>query len=518
MEFVSSNAGLIPCFYDHTSRHTLYIRDLKKNLRALSQKMEELNNLYEDVTARVEGEEQRQMRRRKEVGGWIRGVEEMVEEVNEILRRGDQEIQKRCLRCCPRNCWSSYKIGKAVSEKLVSVSDQIGRGHFDVVAEMLPRPLVDELPMEETVGSELAYGRICGFLKDPQVGIMGLYGMGGEVIWNKLQIPRDIWEIKSTKEQKAAEISRVLKTKKFVLLLDDIWERLDLLEMGVPHPDARNKSKIIFTTRSQDVCHQMKAQKSIEVTCLSSEAAWTLFQKEVGEETLKSHPHIPKLAKIVAEECNGLPLALITLGRALAGEKDPSNWDKELISSLISLKLFSMYNSNDELESLNGISEIDIKIKLEGEGTQRDATLPNYIVARENYFHALREGAEAYLTDVEEFKCSDINQLLCYIWKIFFFSSLPFFCGNFYFINFKLALISFSFCPLIAFRVGACSSSSGNSRVDLLHIDWGASVFADWRCAALSPLYLTAGKVAASFSFLAGIGFCGLPLLSGFFT
>ena len=28
----------------------------------------------------------------------------------------------------------------------------------------------------------------------------------------------------------------------------------------------------------------------------------------------------------------------------------------------------------------------------------------------------------------------------------------------------------------------------------------------------------TAGKVAASFSFLAGIGFCGLPLLSGFFT
>ncbi|KAJ9692430.1 hypothetical protein PVL29_011472 [Vitis rotundifolia] len=364
MEFLSSIAGLIPCFYDHTSRHTLYIRDLKKNLRALSQKMEELNNLYEDVTARVEGEEQRQMRRRKEVGGWIRGVEDMVKEVNEILRRGDQEIQKRCLRCCPRNCWSSYKIGKAVSEKLVAVSDQIGKGHFDVVAEMLPRPLVDELPMEETVGSELAYGRICGFLKDPQVGIMGLYGMGGvgkttllkkinndflatssdfdvviwidaskikniqKVIWNKLQLSRDEWENRSTKEEKAAEILRVLKTKKFVLLLDDIWDRLDLLEMGVPHPDAQNKSKIVFITRSQDVCRQMQAQESIKVQCLSSEAAWTLFQKKVGEETLKSHPHIPRLAKIVAEECKGLPLALVTLGRAMVGEKDPSNWDK----------------------------------------------------------------------------------------------------------------------------------------------------------------------------------------------
>ncbi|KAJ9692438.1 hypothetical protein PVL29_011479 [Vitis rotundifolia] len=367
MEFLSSILGLIPCFYDHTSRHTLYIRDLKKNLRALSQKMEELNNLYEDVMARVEGEEQRQMRRRKEVGGWIRGVEDMVKEVNEILRRGDQEIQKRCLRCCPRNCWSSYKIGKAVSEKLVAVSDQIGKGHFDVVAEMLPRPLVDELPMEETVGSELAYGRICGFLNDPQVGIMGLYGMGGvgkttllkkihnnflptssdfdiviwdvvskpsnvgkiqKVIWNKLQISRDEWENRSTEEEKAAEIMKVLKTKKFVLLLDDIWERLDLLEMGVPHPDAQNKSKIVFTTRSQDVCRQMQAQESIKVECLSSEAAWTLFQKKVGEETLKSHPHIPRLAKIVAKECKGLPLALVTVGRAMVGEKDPSNWDK----------------------------------------------------------------------------------------------------------------------------------------------------------------------------------------------
>ncbi|RVW77646.1 Disease resistance protein RFL1 [Vitis vinifera] len=253
----------------------------------------------------------------------------MEKEVAEILQRGNQEIQKRCLGCCPRNCWSSYKIGKAVSEKLVAVSGQIGKGHFDVVAEMLPRPLVDELPMEETVGSELAYGRICGFLKDPQVGIMGLYGMGGvgkttllkkinndflttssdfdvviwdvvskppniekiqEVIWNKLQIPRDIWEIKSTKEQKAAEISRVLKRKKRV----------------PPDESSEEHRSDVFVIRS----------------------AWTLFQKEVGEETLKSHPHIPRLAKIVAEECNGLPLALITLGRALAGEKDPSNWDK----------------------------------------------------------------------------------------------------------------------------------------------------------------------------------------------
>ncbi|RVW34106.1 putative disease resistance protein [Vitis vinifera] len=108
----------------------------------------ELNNLYEDVKARVEGAEERQMMRRKEVGGWICEVEVMVTEVQEILQKGDQEIQKRCLGCCPRN------------------------------SEMLPRPLVDELPMEET-GLRIGVWRNLWVLKDPQVGIMGLYGMGG---------------------------------------------------------------------------------------------------------------------------------------------------------------------------------------------------------------------------------------------------------------------------------------------------------------------------------------------------
>ena len=34
------------------------------------------------------------------------------------------------------------------------------------------------------------------------------------------------------KEEKAVEILKLLKVKNFVILLDDMWEQLDLLEVG----------------------------------------------------------------------------------------------------------------------------------------------------------------------------------------------------------------------------------------------------------------------------------------------
>ncbi|WRX27218.1 Leucine-rich repeat - like 10 [Theobroma cacao] len=54
--------------------------------------------------------------------------------------------------------------------------------------------------------------------------------------------------------------------------------------------------------------------------------AWKLLQEKVGEETLNSDPLIRMLAKEVAAECGGLPLALITIGRAMAYKKSPHEW------------------------------------------------------------------------------------------------------------------------------------------------------------------------------------------------
>ena len=120
-----------------------------------------------------------------------------------------------------------------------------------------------------------------------------------------------------------------MKTKKFVLLLDDIWERLDPTELGVPHPNGEdNMSKLIFTTRSEDVCHVMEGHKHVKVECLAPDEALSLFWMKVGEDTFNYHPEIPTLAKEIVKECKDLPLALVTIGRAMADKKTPQRWDR----------------------------------------------------------------------------------------------------------------------------------------------------------------------------------------------
>ena len=50
----------------------------------------------------------------------------------------------------------------------------------------------------------------------------------------------------------------------------------------------------------------------------------------MGADTINSHPDTPKLVEMVAKECGSLPLALITIGRAMARRKTPEEWEKKV--------------------------------------------------------------------------------------------------------------------------------------------------------------------------------------------
>uniref|UniRef100_J3LL77 NB-ARC domain-containing protein n=1 Tax=Oryza brachyantha TaxID=4533 RepID=J3LL77_ORYBR len=121
-------------------------------------------------------------------------------------------------------------------------------------------------------------------------------------------------------EQRALPIAEHLKNTSFLILLDDLWECFDLKLIGVPYPDgagSERRRKVVLTTRSEVVCGRMKADRVVNVECLKQDDAWTLFEMNATAATIASHAAIAGLAREVAGECRGLPLALITIGKAL---------------------------------------------------------------------------------------------------------------------------------------------------------------------------------------------------------
>nr|KJB68106.1 hypothetical protein B456_010G225800 [Gossypium raimondii] len=290
----------------------------------------------------------------------------MIIEAERLVADGPQQMNNLYLGgCASKSCLSSYKFGKKVAKMLLEINDHMSRGAFEKVAEDQPAASVVVRPVEQTVALESTIQKVWSCIVEKNVGIIGLYGLGGVgkttlltklnnkfsttpndfevVIWalvskdysvEKIQdrIGENVgysdgsWKNKSA-DQKAIDIYGILSNKRFVVLLDDLWQRVDLNQVGIPKPSQENGSKLIFTTRSLEICGEMGARRKIKVECLEPETAWELFQDKVGDETLNSHPDIPNLAKQVAERCGGLPLALITIGRAMACKTTLEEWN-----------------------------------------------------------------------------------------------------------------------------------------------------------------------------------------------
>ncbi|KAK9229280.1 hypothetical protein WN944_022239 [Citrus x changshan-huyou] len=343
---------------DCTVRKAGYVCNLQDNIHSLQEELRRLTEVRNDVKIRIIVAEQQQMKPLEQVHGWLSRVQEVETKVEKL--KEEEYPESRCSK-------AAYKRGKKVSRTLQEVRSLRKEGDFKDVAQPVPENPVDERPLPATVvGLQSTFDRVWRCLMEEQMGIIGLYGMGGVgkttlltqvnnkfldtpnsfdfVIWivvskdlqlekiqegiaKKIGLFNESWKSKSL-EENAHKIFKILSKKKFVLLLDDIWELVDLAQVGLPVSScASSSNKIVFTTREIEVCGQMEAHRSFKVECLGFDDAWKLFEEKVGRDTLDTHPDIPELAEAVARECGGLPLALITVGRAMASRKTPREWE-----------------------------------------------------------------------------------------------------------------------------------------------------------------------------------------------
>ncbi|KAH7665892.1 P-loop containing nucleoside triphosphate hydrolase protein [Dioscorea alata] len=281
------------------------------------------------------------------------------------------------------NCWAKYKISQR-SIKLLKEIKNLKTEHdaFKEKIETQPLRAVREIPTSSIVVGKiikLNLEKVLGYLADDNVSMMGIWGMGGvgkttllneinnslqggdanmgfnhviylvvskEPLFEKLQ--KEISErLGLPSHSDKNDIFEFLKNKNFLLLLDDIWEKVELPEkLGIPlpHHQSQNREdrsprcnhKVIFTTRKDDVCAGMKADKKIKVECLDGEEAWNLFKQHANEETINSNASIKKLSMKVMEKCSGLPLALKVIGRATSNMNTPEEW-RHMLRSLIKM-------------------------------------------------------------------------------------------------------------------------------------------------------------------------------------
>ncbi|XP_042405156.1 disease resistance protein RPS2-like [Zingiber officinale] len=74
----------------------------------------------------------------------------------------------------------------------------------------------------------------------------------------------------------------------------------------------------------------MRADVIKKMEGLPYDQAWELFLKNAGENVINSEPGITRLAKQIAEECAGVPLALITVGKVVSAKRSIEAWNDVL--------------------------------------------------------------------------------------------------------------------------------------------------------------------------------------------
>ncbi|XP_057986314.1 probable disease resistance protein At1g61190 isoform X1 [Hevea brasiliensis] len=352
------------CINESISRQYGHLRNPKRKLGKLRRKMEELNALKVEVTIKLEQMQlQFGMEPKEGVKLWLRNVDEIDSEVSRITTENRQE---NLSWYCPNYLCSRKQFGKLVEEKIEEVADLIEKGNFsdDSLAHKLQNKgltLPTTLLLENHT-TMLSWKKIWSCLMGSKVGRIGVYGMGGIgkttimreinnqllkgstdfgcVIWVTVSKDFDLDRLQKgiakqlnfslsdceSVVEKSAKIYGALHRKRFVQVLDDLWEPFPLEQVGIPFPTAENGCKIVLTTRLMSICRGMETEQDVEIKVLSEDEAWNLFRDKVGKAVLVE-PKIQNIARKVAKECGGFPLAIITVGRALRRETNISEWE-----------------------------------------------------------------------------------------------------------------------------------------------------------------------------------------------
>jgi hypothetical protein len=130
-------------------------------------------------------------------------------------------------------------------------------------------------------------------------------------------------------------LNEKLKGKKFLLVLDDVWNdnSADWELLSTPFKFGAPGSVVIVTTRNDDVASIMRTVPIHRLKTLLEEDCWSLFAKHAFGNS-DARLELKVLGRKIVKKCEGLPLAAKTIGGLLQSKLDVDDWEKILESDL----------------------------------------------------------------------------------------------------------------------------------------------------------------------------------------
>jgi len=124
--------------------------------------------------------------------------------------------------------------------------------------------------------------------------------------------------------------------KRYLIVLDDMWDFMAWDDLRLCFPDAVNRSRIIVTTRLEKVGEHVKLHTDLYfLPFLTPEESRELLQKKVFQNEA-CPPELHNVSLDVARRCKGLPLVVVLVAGIIKKKKMEISWWHEVKKALFS--------------------------------------------------------------------------------------------------------------------------------------------------------------------------------------
>ncbi|KAK8589345.1 hypothetical protein V6N12_023745 [Hibiscus sabdariffa] len=335
--------------------HIGYVFNHRSKLQLLRERVERLKDAMEAIQHYVDDAQRNGEEILDDVREWLFRAEEMIHEVTHVMVEEAETAENKCFfGLCP-NVLSRYKLARIADRQTMAISQFLAQHcRFDRVSYRnvpFPVPAVGGKLEVSQSRREVLNKIMEAFKYDKSViGVYGMPGVGKTTLVK--EFAREAYELKLFDVVVVASITetpdimriqdqigdmlgllieersligrarrlweRLMIEKTILVILDDIWKHLDLMEVGIPSGNAHGGCKLLLASTHQDVLSLMDAQETYPVEPLEENEAWHLFKETAGYNV--DSPALRPIARAIAKECHGLPLAIVTHARALRNQ------------------------------------------------------------------------------------------------------------------------------------------------------------------------------------------------------